>query len=162
MIFAGDDMRLFRLCVCFVLLTTVLNAEEVRRIEAENTMLDVPADWRVSFKTALNLYELISPDYIVTGSPFREKLNREFTPAEYYEYSLEGIKKLMPDIKIIEREENYHIFSAVMLGYKIVELQFFYLHEQYGYILTFALAMEEFDHYRETLFEISDSFTIGQ
>ena len=123
---------------------------------------DVPADWRVSFTSALNLYELASPDYTATGSLHREELNREFTIAEYYEYSLEGIIKLMPDIEIIERNENYHIFSAVMLGYEIVEVQFFYLHEQSGYILTFALPKESFDDYRAVLFEISDSFTIVQ
>ncbi len=131
-------------------------------MEADNTTLGVPQDWSVSFTSALNLYELISPDYTVTGSLHREELNREFTLAEYYEYSLEGIKKIMPDIEIIERRDNYHIFSVVMLGYEIVELQFFFLHEQSGYILTFALPKESFDNYRAVLFEISDSFTIVQ
>ncbi len=138
-----------------------LFAYEVTKIEVENTSLDVPVDWRVSYATALNLYELISPEYVVTGSLHREQLNRDFTLDEYYEYSLDGIKELMPAIKIIERKDNYHIFSAVMIGYEIVELQFFYLREQQGYILTFALAKEDFDDYRDMIFEISHSFEIG-
>jgi len=155
-------VKLVRLCVFFVFLSMTLFAYEATKIEVENTSLDVPADWRVSYATALNLYELISPEYVVTGSLHREKLDRDFTLDEYLEYSLEGIKKLMPAIKVIERKDNYHIFSAVMIGYEIVELQFFYLREQQGYILTFALAKEEFEKYRDLLFEISHSFEIGQ
>ncbi len=155
-------MKLVRLCVFFGFISMTLFAYEVTKIEVENTSLDVPADWRVSYASVLNLYELISPEYAVTGSLHREKLNRDFTLDEYLEYSLEGIKKLMPAIKIIERKDNYHIFSAVMIGYEIVELQFFYLREQQGYILTFALAKEEFDNYRDILFEIAESFTFDE
>ena len=155
-------MKLVRLCAFFVFISMTLFAYEATKIEVENTSLDVPADWRVSYATALNLYELISPEYVVTGSLHREKLNRDFTLDEYYEYSLDGIKKLMPGIKVIERKDNYHIFSTVMIGYEIVELQFFYLCEQQGYILTFALAKEEFDNYRDMLFEISQSFELSR
>ncbi len=139
-----------------------LFAYEVTKIEVENTSLDVPADWRVSYDTVLNLCELISPEYVVTGSLHRENLDRDFTLDEYYEYSLKGIIDFMPDIKVIERKDNYHIFSIVMIGYEIIEFQFFYLHEQQGYILTFALTKEEFENYRDLLFEISNSFEIGQ
>lgn len=159
---SGDRLNIVRLCAFFGFLTMTLFAYEATKIEVDNTSLDVPADWRVSYATVLNLYELISPEYVVTGSLHRENLDRDFTLDEYYQYSLEGIKKLMPDIKIIERKDNYHIFSAVMIGYEIIELQFFHLREQQGYILTFALAKEEFDNYRDILFEISHSFEIGQ
>ncbi len=155
-------MKLVRQCALFGFISMTLFAYEAKKIEVENTSLDVPADWRVSYATALNLYELISPEYIVTGSLHRENLDRDFTFDEYYEYSLQGIKKLIPGIKIIERKDNYHIFSAVMIGYEIIEFQFFYLHEQHGYILTFALTKEEFENYRDLLFEISNSFEIGQ
>ena len=95
-------MKLVRLCALFGFISMTLFAYEAKKIEVENTSLDVPADWRVSYATALNLYELISPEYIVTGSLHRENLDRDYTLDEYYEFSLEGIKKLMPDIKILE------------------------------------------------------------
>ena len=129
-----------------------------KTVKTEETSLNLPDDWKTNKSSPLYLYELMSPDYSVTGNLFTEDLNEATSPDGYYDEAVADIKKLMPDMKILETGDDYHLFSATILGYQIVELQFFFFFDNRIFILTFALTSEELTRYREMLFAIARSF----
>jgi hypothetical protein len=156
--------RSFILLVLFFSLSSMFS-DDYMKIIAEKTSINVPLGWQAEYKKTPYIYIVYSPAQ--ENATFREnynltieKLQRKYSVSEYYNAAFENLKKIIPDIKVIDQKDNYYIYTFTYNNVSLQQLQYIVIKNNNAYIVTFSSTPETFDNYKETFLNIAKSFEI--
>ncbi|MBU1075731.1 MAG: hypothetical protein KKH98_00465 [Spirochaetes bacterium] len=149
----------FIIFTLFFSLSSVTAKKKTQLIKSDKTVIEVPEDWKVTYKNnKLFLYSIYSTDYAVMTDLVKEELKKKMTFDEFFNYSVKNIKKSLPSYKLIEKKDNYQIFSTKTMGVEVINLQAYFLREKTAYILALSASKKDFKSNKEQMLKVVRSF----
>lgn len=148
-----EQMKRILLSISLILLIqTIAFTNETMTIECENITIEAPLGWLAQYTKTPQLFILYSP--LEANDTFQENCNltlealpTHYTVPNYMEASINGLKTVYSNLKLIESKNNYHIISGNINNIIVKQIQYFYIKNNTAYILTFTSNPENFNRY---------------
>ena len=161
-------MKRIILFTCFILLALFLYADDSMQIKVDNVEIEVPLGWFAHYTKQPQIFFLYSPleddydDFQENCNLMKEKLPGKYSMEEYMKASINAVKDVYTGLVIEETGKNYYIFSGIVNDIEVQQIQYYYIKNNYAYILTFSAIPASFEMYFNVFFKkIAESFKIN-
>jgi hypothetical protein len=104
----------------------------------------------------------IDPTFRDNFNVVKEEIPSDITLEYYYSESLKYLKQSFKNFKVLERKNHYHIYTFESDGFKIQQLQYFYIKNSVAYVLTFTSIPKRFKQVKPLFEQIEKSLVLPE
>ncbi len=158
-------MKKYLIIAALLLFSLTVSAEDKMEIIIDKYSIKVPAGWLAEYKGAAsaNLFFLYSP--MEKDDTFQENINltveklpKPYDFNAYYDAAVETLKSAFTEFKVLEKKENYHIYTAKIDATEVKQLQCIYINKLEAYVITCTSNPKDFEKFKNIFFEVTKSF----
>lgn len=128
-----------------------------KTLTAENVSVWVPDSWE-SMNGQGTLIMAISEDQTANININKDNIG-SYSVSDYKKASMDMIKEVLK-VNVIKSKDNYWIYEINAEGLKIKQIQYFFVKNNIGYVLTCTASAEHFDKNMSSFQKSADSLTI--
>jgi hypothetical protein len=104
----------------------------------------------------------IDPTFRDNFNVVKEDIPLDISIDYYYDASLKYLKESFKNFKVLERKNNYHIYTFESEGFKIQQMQFFYIKNSVAYVLTFTSIPKRFKQVKPLFEQIEKTLVLPE
>ena len=134
------------------------------RISIANFEVNVPQNWLAQYTKTPTLFFIYSP--LEENDSFQENCNLteeavsvNMSIKNYMDSVVTVLDGYYKDLNILEQNRDSLLFTGMVSGIKLKQLQYFYKKDNKIYTLTFSSTVADYCRYEEQFKQIASSFT---
>jgi len=156
--------KILVLLIMGVLGLSTADAEDKMMIHCEDVIIESPLGWLVQYTRTPSLFIMYSPlekndNFQENANLIIEALPAAYTVSEYMEASMASLESVYTNFKLLETSDMFHIVSGQFGEIPVQQIQYFFIHDDKAYVLTFSSNPENFDRYRPTFDSIAQTLS---
>jgi len=146
-----------------ILIQTAVFSDDMMTVLCGDISVSSPLGWLVQYTGSPGLFVMYSPmekgdTFQENGNLIIEALSVDYTVSDYMDASAAALQSAYTDFELLEKRDNFHIVKGKFGAIPVQQVQYFFIHENNAYILTFSSNPENFERYREVFSSIAGTF----
>jgi hypothetical protein len=104
----------------------------------------------------------IDPTFRDNFNIVKEEIPSNISLEYYYSASVKYLQESFKNFKVLEKKNNYHIYSFESEGVKVQQMQYFYIKNSTAYVLTFTSIPKRFKQVKPLFEQIEKTIVLPE